>query len=71
MGGTGPTKAEITKFIVQALNNGYGDVADYVSFRGKNDSWWPTEAEISRSLMSRSRKQLLMILEFLTKEGEN
>ena len=61
---TGPTKAELTNDILSLLTE--RDWAGIVSFRGKTDHWYPTETDVRRALMARTRDQLWGLLERLT-----
>lgn len=61
---TGPTKAELIDDIMVLLTE--QDWADYVSFRGKTDHWYPTETDVRRALMARTRGQLWNVLDKLT-----
>ncbi len=62
----GPTKAEMAEDVLSLLLEGYGDMADYVSFNRKPEGWYPTIADVRRSLLLRTRDQLWGYLDNLT-----
>lgn len=63
---TGPTKAELVDDVVILVLQGYGVMSDYVNFRNKPKNWYPTEVELRRTLMARTRDQLWNALDNLT-----